>query len=167
MHAAVTNEWEVSAGLLVYRRHAEPEILLAHPGGPFWSKRNDRNSWSIPKGDAEADDLLACARREFTNETALVAEGSFVPLEPVAHKPGKLLHAFAVEADLDLKDFRSGEFSLEWPLGSGRREMFPEIDRLEYLGLRTALRKIIPYQWPLLLELSEQMGWRIPRTDPR
>jgi predicted NUDIX family NTP pyrophosphohydrolase len=167
MHAAVTNESEVSAGLLVYRRQETPEILLAHPGGPFWSRQNDKGSWSIPKGVAEADDLLASARRAFTSETALLAEGAFVTLEPVEHKPGKVLHAFAVEADLDLANFRSGAFSLEWPLGSGRLEMFPEIDRLEYLTLRTALRKIIPYQWPLLLELSEQLGWRIPRTNPR
>ncbi len=118
-------EPELSVGLLVYRLRNGPEILLAHPGGPFWSKKD---------------------------------EGS------VEQKSGKVLHGFAVEADLDVKNFRSPEFSLEWPPRSGWWQTFREIDRIEYFGLRTALRKILPYQWPMLLELSEKLGWRIPRA---
>ncbi len=157
-------EPELSVGLLVYRLRNGPEILLAHPGGPFWSKK-DEGSWSTPKGIAQPDDdLLACARREFTNETGLVANGEFISLEPVEQKSGKVLHGFAVEADLDVKNFRSPEFSLEWPPRSGWWQTFREIDRIEYFGLRTALRKILPYQWPMLLELSEKLGWRIPRA---
>jgi predicted NUDIX family NTP pyrophosphohydrolase len=158
----MAQESELTAGLLVYRVVNGPQILLAHPGGPFWSN-SDKGSWSIPKGTAESEDLLACARSEFTKETGLVADGEFIALAPVEQKGGKLLQAFAVGSDLDVNNFRSNEFSLEWPLGSGRRERFPEIDRIEYFDLRVALRKILPYQWPLLLELSEKMGWRIRR----
>jgi predicted NUDIX family NTP pyrophosphohydrolase len=162
----MTQESELSAGLLVYRTRNGPEVLLAHPGGPFWSKK-DQGSWSIPKGSAEPGDLLACARREFTKETGFVADGEFVALALVEQKSGKTLQSFAVEADFNLKDFRSNEFSLEWPPGSGRWESFPEIDRLEYIDLRTALRKILPYQWPMLLELSEKLGWRIRSAGQR
>jgi predicted NUDIX family NTP pyrophosphohydrolase len=160
----VTEDPSLSAGLVVYRMREAPEILLLHPGGPFWSK-NDEGSWSVFKGAAEPGDLLGCARREFTRDTALNAEGRFVALQPVAQKNGKLLHAFAVEADLDLDDFRSNAFSLEWPLGSGRSTTFPEVDRIAYFPLRAALRKILPYQWPLLLELAEMMGWRMSRRQ--
>jgi predicted NUDIX family NTP pyrophosphohydrolase len=159
----MTQQTERSAGLLVYRLGSSPEMLLAHPGGPFWSKQ-DQGTWSIPQGIAEQEDLLACARREFTKETGLIADGGFIPLSPVQQKSGKMLHSFAVEADLALENFRSQEFSLEWPLGSGRLETFPEIDRIEYFGLRIALRKMLPYQWPLVLELAEKLGWR-PRRQ--
>jgi predicted NUDIX family NTP pyrophosphohydrolase len=152
-----------SAGLLVYGGSAnEPLILLTHPGGPLWS-HSDQGSWSIPKGQAGSDDLLASARREFTNETGLAADGEFLPLAPVEQKGGKLLHVFAVRYDLDLTDFRSKSFSLEWPPGSGRWQSFPEIDRIGYFDLSTAVHKIVAYQWPLLLELAETLGWRLRR----
>jgi predicted NUDIX family NTP pyrophosphohydrolase len=154
------------AGLLVYRIQNGPQILLAHPGAPFWST-NAGGSWSIPNGMADSGDLLACARREFTKETGLIADGEFISLTPVEQKSGKHLQAFAAEIDLELKNFRSNKFSLEWPPGSGRWESFPEIDQIEYFGLRTALRKILPYQWPLLLELSEKLGWRIRGAHQR
>jgi predicted NUDIX family NTP pyrophosphohydrolase len=148
---------EISAGLLVYRRRTGVDVLLGHPGGPFWAKK-DQGSWSIPKGLVESDDLLACARREFTEETGLLAEGTATELTPVRQKSGKLVHAFAVEADLDLTGWHSNEFTLEWPPRSGKIHSYPEIDRLDYFALRTALRKIIAYQWPLLMELAEQLG---------
>jgi predicted NUDIX family NTP pyrophosphohydrolase len=163
----VTSESELTAGLVVYRMRNGPDILLTHPGGPFWSNRNDNGAWSIPWGTAQPGDLLAGARRQFTADTGLVADGTFTPLDPVADKSGKPLHAFAVDADLALENFRGNTFSLEWPLGSGQQQTFPEIDRIAYFPLSAALRKMLPYQWPLLLELSERMGWRIRRAQRR
>jgi predicted NUDIX family NTP pyrophosphohydrolase len=149
---------QVSSGLLVYRQRDGIEVLLGHPGGPFWS-RKDQGVWSIPKGLVESDDLLACARREFREETGLhLAEGPATPLTPVRQKSGKLVHAFAVEADLDLTGWHSNEFTLEWPPRSGRIQTYPEIDRLSYFDMGNALRKILPYQWPLLMELTEVLG---------
>src|SRR2546430_13236640 len=100
---------QVSAGILAYRRNNGLEILLAHPGGPFWAKK-DAGVWSIPKGLVESGDLLACARREFTEETGLTADGAFLPLAPVKQKSGKTVHPFAVEADFDLANCRSNTF---------------------------------------------------------
>src|SRR5262249_44262596 len=136
------------------------------PGGPFWSK-SDQGSWSIPTGIAEPGDPLTSARREFAKETGLAVDGVFISLAPVEQKSGKLLQTFAIEADLNLADFRGNAFSVEWPPGSGQLQTFPEIDRLEYFDLHVALRKMLPYQWPLLLELSEKQGWRIRRAHRR
>lgn len=130
----------------------------------MWTK-SDQGAWSIPNGTAEAREPLAGARQQFTNETGLTVDGAFISLDPVKQKSGKLLEAFAVEADLELGDFRSKTFSLEWPPRSGQFESFPELDRIDYFDLPVALRKMLPYQWPLLLELSEKMGWRIRRVD--
>ena len=102
----MSRQSQVSAGILAYRRNRGLEVLLAHPGGPFWAKK-DAGAWSIPKGLVESGDLLACARREFTEETGLVADGEFIPLAPVRQKSGKTVHAFAVAADFDLTDCRS------------------------------------------------------------
>jgi predicted NUDIX family NTP pyrophosphohydrolase len=148
---------QVSAGILVYRRKDGLEVLLAHPGGPFWAKRDD-GAWSIPKGLVESGDLLACARREFTEETGLVAEGEFVPLSPVKQKSGKTVHAFAVESDFDVSRCRSNYFSAEWPPRSGKWKSFPEIDRVAYFDLATALTKILDYQRPFLVELAHKTG---------
>lgn len=160
---------EIDAGLLIYRTFRGPEILLTHLGGPFWSK-NDEGcwsilTWSVPKRIADPSDLLARAQSEFTKQP--LSDGGFISLDPVEQKNGKILRGFAVEADLDLKDFRSNEFSLEWPPCSGQWRTFPEIDRIEYFGLRTALRKVLPHQWPLILDVSEKLGWRITGADAR
>ena len=146
---------EISAGLLAFRRrNGGVEVLLAHPGGPFWTKKDD-GAWTIPKGVVEpGDDLLATAQREFTEETNLAATGDFAPLTPVKLKSGKVVHAFAFEADLDLSGFASNTFEIEWPPKSGRRQNFPEIDRIGYFPLAVAMTKIIAYQQPLLHELS-------------
>src|SRR5689334_13652727 len=106
---------EVSAGLLVYRRgHDGPEYLLAHPGGPYWA-RKDNGAWTIPKGLVESGHtLLATAEREFLEETGLRPAGPFIRLPPVKQKSGKTVHAFAVEASLDLSAFRSNSFQMEW-----------------------------------------------------
>jgi predicted NUDIX family NTP pyrophosphohydrolase len=148
---------EISAGILAFRREKELEVLLAHPGGPFWSKK-DAGAWTIPKGLVEAgDDIAAAARREFTEETSLFAKGAMLELPPVRQKSGKLVHAFALEADFDLGQFASNTFELEWPPRSGRRQSFPEIDRIGYFTLPVAKLKIIAYQLPLLCELEKRV----------
>jgi predicted NUDIX family NTP pyrophosphohydrolase len=147
---------QVSAGILAYRRRNGLEVLLAHPGGPFWAKK-DAGVWSIPKGLVESGDLLACAKREFSEETNLVAEGEFMPLTPVKQKSGKTVHAFAVEADFDLDNCRSNYFKVEWPPRSGKWRNFPEIDRVAYFDLAAAGEKILAYQKPFLDELSMKL----------
>ncbi len=149
---------EISAGLLVFRRTDDLEVLLGHPGGPFWAKK-DTSAWTIPKGLVErGDDLLATARREFAEETNLVAEGDFFALTPVKQRSGKIVHAFAIEADLDLAPFASNTFEIEWPPRSGRRKSFPEIDRIAYFALPVALTKILAYQRPFLADLEKRLG---------
>lgn len=147
---------EVSAGLLVYRRRKDkPEVLLAHPGGPFWAAK-DLGAWTIPKGlAAEDDDLLATAQREFSEETGFTAEGPFTPLTPVKQSSGKVVHAWACAGDFDPAAATSNTFELEWPPKSGRRQRFPEVDRVAWFGFATALKKILAYQRPLLLELRQ------------
>jgi predicted NUDIX family NTP pyrophosphohydrolase len=149
---------EISAGLLVFRRRIGLEILLAHPGGPFWAKKDD-GAWTIPKGLVEPDaDLFATAQREFREETNLTLAGDFLPLTPVIQKTGKVVHAWAVGADLDLATFSSNTFEIEWPPKSGRRQHFPEIDRVAYFAISTAMVKIIAYQQPFLRELERHLG---------
>ncbi len=149
----------ISAGVLVFRRRGGLEILLAHPGGPFWAKK-DAGAWTIPKGLVEPGaDLIATARREFAEETNLMLpEGEFVALAPVTQKSGKVVHAFAVEADLDLAKFASNMFEIAWPPKSGRRQPFPEIDRVAYFSVPDAMNKILTYQRPLLVELARRIG---------
>jgi len=147
-----------SAGILAFRRKPTLEVLLAHPGGPYWAKKDD-GAWTIPKGLVEpGDDLVATARREFTEETSLTAGGQLVALTPVNQKSGKAVHAFAVEADFELGTFSSNTFEIEWPPKSGRRQSFPEIDRIAYFALPAAKTKIIAYQLPLLLELEARVA---------
>lgn len=147
----------ISAGLLAFRRGNGLEVLLAHPGGPFWSKK-DNAAWTIPKGLAmPGEDLLAAAQREFTEETNFSAGGSYFALTPAKQKGGKLVHAWAVEADFDLARFTSNTFDIEWPPKSGRRQSFPEIDRVAYFTLPIAETKILSYQLPLLRELEQHL----------
>jgi predicted NUDIX family NTP pyrophosphohydrolase len=152
---------QISAGLLVYRRNANRiEVLLVHPGGPFWAKK-DAGAWTIPKGLAEAaadSDLLATAQREFTEETGVAAQGPFLPLTPVTQASGKTVHAFACAGDFDPAELVSNVFEIEWPPRSGRRQNFPEVDRAAWFGLAEAMDKIIGYQRPLLIELQERLS---------
>jgi predicted NUDIX family NTP pyrophosphohydrolase len=147
---------EVSAGLLVYRRKPGLDVLLGHPGGPFWAKE-DAGVWTIPKGLVESGDLLACAHREFSEETGLTVAGPFVPLAPVKQRSGKVVHAFAVEADLDLSHARSNLFEIEWPPRSGKIKRFPEIDRVAYFDIETTMTKILAYQQPFVRELEQKL----------
>ncbi|MDQ2953396.1 MAG: NUDIX domain-containing protein [Pseudomonadota bacterium] len=152
---------QVSAGLLVWRKRAGGagvEYLLGHPGGPYWASK-DEGAWSIPKGAVESGhDLLATAQREFAEETGLRVKGPFVPLQPVKQTSGKIVHAFAVKADLDLKQFAGGHFEMEWPPRSGRKQSFPEFDRVGYFSYPAALEKVIAYQRPFLVELNRKLA---------
>ncbi len=148
---------EISAGLLAFRRRPTPQFLLAHPGGPYWRKRDD-GAWTIPKGVVRPDDLLAGAKREFREETGFVPQGPFIPLAAVRQKSGKTVHAFAFEGDFDPSQFFSNLFELEWPPKSGKRQSFPEVDRLGWYDYDAALQKIIAYQRPFLLELAGKLA---------
>ena len=146
-----------SAGLLMYRRSGGTlEVLLVHPGGPFWMKK-DAGAWSIPKGEYEAgEEALAAAAREFQEETGLVARGPYTSLTPIRQPGGKVVEAWAFEGDCDAESLKSTTFSLEWPRGSGRRQEFPEVDRAGWFGLDEARRKILPAQAALLDELASK-----------
>jgi predicted NUDIX family NTP pyrophosphohydrolase len=144
-----------SAGLLMYRiREGNVEVLLAHPGGPFF-RNKDEGAWSIPKGEPETEeDLLATAQREFEEETGIRPAGPFLPLKPVQQKGGKVVHAWAFQGDCDPRAVKSNTFTIEWPPKSGRQMEFPEIDRAEFLDLETARKKIKAGQERLIDELE-------------
>jgi predicted NUDIX family NTP pyrophosphohydrolase len=146
-----------SAGILAFRRTNGLEFLLAHPGGPYWRNR-DIGAWSIPKGLVESGDALACAKREFNEETGLTASGPFIPLTPVRQKGGKIVHAFAIESDFDLGQFVSNEFEMEWPPRSGQHQLFPEVDRIAYFDIAAARKKILPSQRPLIEDMVKQLA---------
>lgn len=150
---------EVSAGILAYRRRPGGglELLLAHPGGPYWRNKDD-GAWSIPKGVVVSGDVLACAKREFNEETGLIAEGELIPLTPLRQKSGKTVHAFALEADFDLAAFSSNSFEMEWPPHSGKHASFPEVDRIAYFKLSTARKKILPGQRAFIEELVGKLN---------
>ena len=153
---------KVSAGLLVYRlASAGPELLLVHPGGPFWAKKDD-GAWFIPKGEIEAgEEPLAAARREFGEELGITPpSGEPRALGTVKNKGGKLIHAWALPGDLDLRDFRSNLFELEWPPRSGKTREFPEVDRAEYFAVERALEKMHVAERPFIERLLETLKAR-------
>lgn len=153
-----------SAGLLLYRfGSAGLEVLLAHPGGPFWA-RKDEGAWSVPKGEyEEGADPMAAALREFSEETGLeVPAGALRPLGQVTQRAGKRVTAWALEADLDLEGSASNTFEMEWPRGSGQIREFPEVDRVEWLPLGVARLKILPAQEPFLDRLAAETGLDAP-----
>jgi len=145
----------LSAGILLFRRTAgDLEVFLAHPGGPFWAKR-DAGAWSIPKGLVEeGEDPLAAACREFVEETGIQPAGPFRSLGTVTQKSRKVVYAWACEGDADPEKVRSNEVRLEWPRGSGRLITFPEIDRCAWYDLKTADRKINSAQRAFLDRLA-------------
>ena len=149
----------VSAGLLMYRTvGGDTEVLLAHPGGPFF-KNKDEGAWSIPKGEIEAEEnFLEAAKREFKEEIGVMPEGSFQKLTPVQQKGGKIVHAWAVEGDCDPASIASNTFTVEWPPRSGRQMEFPEIDRAEFFDLDTARGKINAAQASLIDELEKLLS---------
>jgi predicted NUDIX family NTP pyrophosphohydrolase len=141
----------VSAGLVMYRRRpAGLEVLLVHPGGPFWASK-DLGAWTLPKGEvAQGEDELATARREFKEETGLEPGGELLPLGSIRQKGGKVVHAWAFEGDADAGAIRSNTYSLEWPPRSGKWRDFPEVDRAEWFSLDEARRRINPAQAELM-----------------
>jgi predicted NUDIX family NTP pyrophosphohydrolase len=144
-----------SAGILLFRRKGHGvEVLLVHPGGPLWA-RKDEGAWSIPKGEIEAGESpLAAARREFEEEMGSPVSGAFISLAPVRQASGKMVHGWAVEGDFDPATLTGGSFSMEWPPRSGRLQHFPEVDRAEWFTLEQAKRKINKGQIPLLDQLG-------------
>ena len=147
-----------SAGVLLYRRSgATLEVLLVHPGGPFFAKK-DEGAWSIPKGEFDPDEPPAvAARRELVEETGVDPGDALTPLAVVAQSRAKVVHAFAVEGDVDPATVRSNTFEIEWPPRSGRKQAFPEIDRAQWFGLAEARRRIVVGQRPLLDALAEHV----------
>jgi predicted NUDIX family NTP pyrophosphohydrolase len=144
-----------SAGLLAFRERAGGlEVLLVHPGGPFWAKK-DEGAWSIPKGEiADNEEPLAAAQREFAEECGVAPEGDFIPLGSVKQAGGKQVFAWAFRFEFDPATLRSNTFSMEWPPKSGKQREFPEVDRAEWFTLDAARVKILKGQAPLLDELS-------------
>ena len=144
-----------SAGLLMYRvKNGVLEVLLAHPGGPFFQHKDD-GAWTIPKREPEAgEDLFSTAQRAFKEETGITPRGSFTPLRPIQQKGGKIVHAWAFEGDCDPSDIRSNLVVMEWPPNSGQKIEFPEIDRAAFFDLATARKKIKARQDALIDELA-------------
>jgi len=146
-----------SAGVLLFRRTGgEIEVLLAHPGGPYWKNKDD-GAWSIPKGEyADNEDPLAAAKREFAEEIGLTPSGDFIPLGEIRQPGGKVVTAWAAEGDLDTTRVRSNTFSMPWPPRSGKLQEFPEVDRAEWFLLAAARRKILKGQAEFLDRLARQ-----------
>ncbi len=155
-----------SAGILPYRRQDGVwQVLLVHPGGPFWAQK-DLGAWSIAKGEYEADeDAFHAAVREFEEETGFRPQGEFVRLRPQKQPSGKLIDAWAVGAEWDAPGMRSNTFQMEWPKGSGQIREFPEVDRAEWFTFPEAARRIRPAQRGFLEELHEKLTGR-PLEEP-
>jgi predicted NUDIX family NTP pyrophosphohydrolase len=150
----------ISAGLLMFRRKGDAlEFLLAHPGGPFFA-RKDEGSWTIPKGEAAPDeDLLTRAQIEFEEEVGIRPDGNWIELGSIKQKGGKIVHAWAFEGDLPNSfQAKSNTFEMEWPPRSGKLKQFPEIDRAEFFVEEIARRKIKPAQIPFFDRLAEALN---------
>ncbi len=150
-----------SSGLLLFRfRNSQLQVLLVHPGGPFWA-RKDEGAWSIPKGLVEEkENLQAAARREFQEETGFSVDGKLIDLGELRQPSRKIVHAFALENDLDETKLASNKFSLEWPKGSGVVREYPEIDRAGWFDIEQARKKILKGQAAFLDKLIEVLNYR-------
>ena len=150
---------KTSAGILLYRIRSETlEVFLVHPGGPFWAKK-DAGAWSIQKGEFdEGADPLETAKREFHEETGSPINGELVALAPLKQPSGKLVHAWAVQGDIDASSIKSNTFSMEWPPRSGKQQEFPEIDKGEWFKIPAAHEKLLPGQRGFLDELQKKLG---------
>lgn len=156
-----------SAGILLFRRHdVAIEVLLGHPGGPFWQTK-DHGHWTVPKGEVEVGETMVdVARREFEEETGhAVPDGPLIPLGEVRQKSGKTVVAWAVEGDLDPTLARSNTFTIEWPPKSGQRTEFPELDRVAWFDLVEARSRLKDAQVPFLDRLSAALDWTGPVSD--
>ena len=141
------------------RRAGRPlEVLLAHPGGPLWA-RKDLGAWTIPKGEYnDAEEPLVAAQREFMEETGFLPAAPFLSLSAIKQKSGKVVSAWAFEGDCDPSELRSNTFQLEWPKGSGQMREWPEVDRAAWFSIEEARERILPAQQPLLDRLVERLG---------
>ncbi len=148
-----------SAGILLYQfQQQQLQVLLLHPGGPFWAKK-DEGAWTIPKGEpAEGEDLLQAAKREFMEETGHAMTWACRALAPIQQKGGKLIHVWAAEGSIDASLVKSNTFELEWPPKSGKVSQFPEIDRAGWFETEEAFRKILPGQAGFIHELKSLLG---------
>jgi len=160
---------KTSAGIVLFRkRPAGVQVLLVHPGGPFWA-RKDAGAWSIPKGLAdEGEDRLAAAKREFLEETGMAIDGEFLDLG--AHKQpggGKTIVAWAHEGDFDPASLKSNTFPMEWPPRSGKTAEFPEVDKAGWYDLDEALVKATKGQRPIIAALAEKLGYELVRRRPK
>ena len=157
-----------SAGLLLYRKIlADYEVLLVHPGGPFWAKK-DLGAWSIPKGELDLrEDLETAAKREFEEEIGSPAPGGECwSLGESKQASGKLVHAFALEADFNLERFNSNMFEMEWPPKSGQKQEFPENDKAAWIPLAAARQKLVKGQVCFIDRLAEHLGVNLSNNDP-
>ena len=147
-----------SAGILLYRFHNKlPEVLLVHPGGPFWKKK-DEGAWSIPKGEfAQNEDPLDAAKREVKEELGINVQGEFIELAPVKQKGGKTVYTWSVRGSFDPAELKSNTFEIEWPPKSGRKITFPEIDKAGWFTINEAKKKIMSGQIPLLDEFENKI----------
>ncbi|HEY6206531.1 MAG TPA: NUDIX domain-containing protein [Chthoniobacterales bacterium] len=155
-----TKTSSVSAGLLMFRRKdASLEVLLVHPGGPFWKNKDD-GAWSIPKGEAApGEDLLTRAQIEFEEELGLKPQGDWLPLGSIKQKGGKTVHGWAFQGDLpQLFELKCNTFAIEWPPRSGKMREFPEVDRAEFFSEEVARGKINAAQIPFLDRLRESVS---------
>jgi predicted NUDIX family NTP pyrophosphohydrolase len=158
-----------SAGLLMYRRgmNGELQVLLAHPGGPFFRNKDD-GAWTLPKGEyEESEQPLDAARREFEEETGFAAVPPFIPLGEVVQKGGKRIQAWAFCGECDPAGLRCNSFELEWPPHSGRKQSYPEIDRVEWFGLEQARRKVNSVQHALLDRLEAAIAQAVSASALR
>ncbi len=148
-----------SAGIILFREKGKVrEVLLIHPGGPFWARKDD-GVWSIPKGELnDEENKLLCAKREFEEETGCRPKGKFIPLSPLKQKSGKIVYAWAVEGDFDLSQFKSNSFEMEWPPRSGKMASFPEADKAGWFTITEAQKKILPGQSGFLYQLEEMLN---------
>lgn len=149
---------KTSAGILLYRRRSGLEVLLVHPGGPFFAKK-DLGAWSIPKGEVgDGETPASAAVREFQEETGFVVDGALEELKPIRQKSGKIVLAWAVEGDCDASQLQSNLFSMEWPPRSGRQQQFPEVDRGAWFPIDEARGKILAAQVAFLDELVARVS---------
>lgn len=158
-----------SAGLLLYRTTTPTsiEVLLVHPGGPFWIKK-DQGAWSIPKGEfGDDEDALDAAKREFAEELGILApEGETIALGSAKQSSGKVIYAWAVKADVDPQHVKSNVFTMEWPPKSGKQQEFPEIDKAQWFAIAAARQKLVKGQLPLLEQLIKTLGLDAAVIDP-
>lgn len=148
-----------SAGILLYRLQNDIwEVLLVHPGGPFWTKK-DLGAWSIPKGEFdENENPRDAAKREVEEETGMKVQGDFIALTPVKQKSGKLIYAWAVQGNFDAAQIKSNTFEIEWPPKSGKKKSFPEVDKAAWFNIEEAKKKITEGQLPVINEIEMKLA---------